>query len=60
MVYKKLWNIFINICILCGLQDLSLQRKNEIVNEQSMIDEQYERELLLNNKFEDSESSFKE
>ena len=33
---------------------------NEIVNEQSMIEKQYGRDLLLNNRFEDSESSYKE
>ena len=33
---------------------------NEIVNKQSMIEKQYGRDLLLNNRFEDSESSYKE
>ena len=36
------------------------RKRNEMVNEQTMIEEQYERELLLNNRFEDSESSYKE
>ena len=44
------------VCKICRYRE-----RNEIVNEQSMIEEQYERELLLkNNRFEDSKSSYEE
>ena len=57
----KGFGIFLSIfafSVVC--KNYRYRERNEIVNEQSMIEEQYERELLLNNRFEDSKSSYKE
>ena len=57
----KGFGIFLSIfafSVVCKIY--RYRERNEIVNEQSMIEEQYERELRLNNRFEDSESSYKE
>ena len=55
----KGFGIFLSIfafSVVC--KNYRYRERNEIVNEQSMIEEQYERELLLNNRFEDSKSSY--
>ena len=53
---KRVVHFCVNCIVLCGMQILSLPReRDEVVNEQAIIEDLYERELM--HKTEDSQST---
>ena len=45
---ERIWSVFAIILFSLVCKHYRFRERNEIVNEQAIIEEQYERELLLN------------